>query len=262
MSTAQSDKEPRRTTPEGVDDGDSAARDSAAGDSAAGDWALMRYLDGELEPELAAEIEARIAADSAARDKRAGLALVAALLREGVDADRRADGIADAVMSRLDADSGDGGGADAGEVGADHDVERHVGVDGEGGASPRSERRGRAGSSASGPAANDNGRVIFALATAAAAVAAGLFIWGTTEPDDGVALGPQLEPPAEIEPAPLPFASNGREAAPTAEVEAEEAPQPVEVAAVDFGSQSGSVFYVSGQHAATAVVWVTGGEEP
>jgi anti-sigma factor RsiW len=214
------------------DAGDPSDWDS--GDWDAGDWALMRHLDGELDPDRAKELDALLAGDETARDKAAGLALVAELLRERVDADARADGIVDAVMARLD------------EAPSDESEAEPVK------AAPSS------GRVATDRPANDNARIIFTLATAAAAVAAGLFFWGTTEPDDGVALAPPAEPPAELAPLPT-FAE---EAPATAEVEAEEAPQPVEVAAVDFGSQSGSVFYVSGQNAATAVVWVTGGEEP
>lgn len=185
--------------------------------SAGRDLALMRFLDGELSPEEAADIERLLADDETARDKRAGLLLVGDILRDAVDGDTRADGIADAVMARLD------------EAPSPDEVAPKV---------------------ASAKPANDNAKIIFVLATAAAAVAADLFVWGNSDPDH-VAIAPPPEPAIETaSPTPTPAEAEF--------LDAKEEAAPVEVAAVDFGSQSGSVFYVSGENAATAVVWVTG----
>jgi hypothetical protein len=118
--------------------------------------------------------------------------------------------------------------------------------------------------------ANDNTRRIFGLAAAAVAAAAALMIWGRMEPGPGGERSPviaaqtaQTAPNAEV-PAP------SVEAPRSVDAQMAEPPRPegdmemgVEVAAVDFGAGSGSIFYVprdsAGLGAATAmttVVWL------
>ncbi|RLB64794.1 MAG: hypothetical protein DRI90_03725 [Deltaproteobacteria bacterium] len=115
---------------------------------------------------------------------------------------------------------------------------------------------------ADGSPANDNSRLIYAVFGVAAAAAAALFVWGNAVPtSDTVAMASrpavatEVAAAAEAAPGLPPSGKVDTEAA------AEDEDEPVvEIAAVDFGAQSGSVFYVSaGKHTAgsTAVVWVT-----
>lgn len=212
------------------------------------DEELMRYLDGELDEERRAEVAGQLGESEQARAKLAGLELVGELLREQVAADDRAAGIADAVMAKLEAAAAEdeSAGADVVEL-------------------PVKQPRPEPSPSLPQPA-NDNRWSIYGLAGAAAAVAAGLFLWSLTGSDEMELAGPRRGPP----PSAL-ASADGTEAmaeprwpspAPVAEEESDDEPSAaVEVAAVDFGSHSGSVFYVSTgpEHAATttAVVWVT-----
>jgi hypothetical protein len=233
------------------------------------DLELMRFFDGELDDdEREAEIEAWLEEDDAhdGRDKLADLGLVAGIVAEEAMA-RAADiDLVDAVMDGLDEAEELEGAADAeAEV---VELPRPV-------ARERAElpevagaASGAAGSSraagSSHAAANDNARSIYGLAAVAAAIAAGLFFWGRSDPTAELAHVPARPPIEEtvVAPAATPAAP---EALADAVAEEDEDPT-VEVAAVDFGSNSGSVFYVSGDEnaAATAVVWITddAGEEP
>ncbi len=222
------------------------------------DRELMRYLDGELdEPDLT-ELEARLATDEQASGKLAGLEQVGDFLRETVSADDRADCIADAIMAQIEAEAADG--AEADSAGADSA--------GDGDAKVVELPRAPALETltdrqvADGPPANDNSRLIYAVFGAAAAAAAALFVWGNAVPtSDTVAMASrpavatEVAAAAEAAPGLPPSGKVDTEAA------AEDEDEPVvEIAAVDFGAQSGSVFYVSaGKHTAgsTAVVWVT-----
>ena len=222
------------------------------------DRELMRYLDGELdEPDLT-ELEARLVTDEQASGKVAGLEQVGDFLRETVSADDRADCIADAIMAQIEAEAADGAGADS--AGADSA--------GDGDAKVVELPRAPALETltdrpvADGSPANDNSRLIYAVFGVAAAAAAALFVWGNAVPtSDTVAMASrpavatEVAAAAEAAPGLPPSGKVDTEAA------AEDEDEPVvEIAAVDFGAQSGSVFYVSaGKHTAgsTAVVWVT-----
>jgi hypothetical protein len=202
-------------------------------DNPISDLELMAYHDGELDDARAREVEDFLADDSLAADdaraKLAGLALVGAMMREQIDGDARADAVADEVMAALDGD-------------IDAKLGKRPKLDG-------------------APPANDNAGRLYMLAVAAAAVAAGLFVWGKTAPDETVALDRTGPTSIAIEaPPPAPSIDGERASASSDEDEA----LGVEIAAVDFGSQSGSVFYVpGGARGATAVVWVTDmGEQP
>ena len=98
-----------------------------------------------------------------------------------------------------------------------------------------------------------------------AAVAAGLFVWSLIGSDEMELVRPRRGPPPSALAAAEGTETTAEPRWPSAAAEEgepdDEPGAAVEVAAVDFGSHSGSVFYVSTgpEHAATttAVVWVT-----
>ena len=147
---------------------------------------LMRYFDGELDaieldesgleegPLDEVALEAWLEGDEAARDKLAGLDLAASLLAEVVDEDERADGIADAVMTAIEADSTEAGEAAAPASGARKLTRVGDRLPKPAEASPPSGRRGP--SDRRQGAANDNSGLIFGAAGLAAAAAVALFV--------------------------------------------------------------------------------------
>jgi negative regulator of sigma E activity len=200
---------------------------------------LMALFDGELEGEELARVERALAEDEQARGKLVAMRLTGELLREAVERDTRADDIADSVMAKLDAEP---------------DVPLLE--------EPKLDQK--AAPHTSEPA-NDNARTLWTLAAAAAAVAAGLFVWGNMAPNDvsSVAVAPKDDvvavpsPPSQDIEALQPE----RPARPSigtsvAKVDDEDA---VEIAQLDFGTHTGSVFKVRDENtgASTAVVWVT-----
>ncbi|MEM9694174.1 MAG: hypothetical protein AAGA56_16615 [Myxococcota bacterium] len=206
------------------------------------DLNLMRWWDGDLAEDESEAFTARLASDADLQAKLTGLEAIGAWVEE--ESDGRADGlrpdqldladtIADRVMAALENDAG------AAQSAAPTPV---VG--------------------GSTTAANDNARLIFALAAGAAAMAGGLFLWGSNPADDEVATRPPRRAP------PVAYASqDAAPSAPPAEAVIGRAPPEadesgaVEVASVDFGSHSGSVFGVGDD--STVVVWVTdSGDEP
>lgn len=216
------------------------------------DRELMRFYDGELDDERAEEVERWLDGEvdgdrhEAALDKLAGLDLAGELLIEAVDGDARADDVVDAVMARLDAVD-EGGADEADEDEAPDEVEL----------APLK----KAPLEKAAPPANDNAARIYMLAAAAAAAAAGLFIWGNQ--------GQEIEPPphAYVPPATMTAEPTARPMAPapetTAMAVAEEEDDGVEIAAVDFGTHRGSVFYVGNASAGrSAVVWINDAGEP
>ncbi len=225
------------------------------GPPAISDLELMRYLDGELdEPELT-ELEARLAGDDEASGKLAGLDQLGDFLRQAVVSDERGDAIADAVMAGIDAADTDQAEGDEAEV---IELPKQTKLDSTAGDQV-------AGARVAEPS-NDNSRLIYSVFAAAAAVAIGLFVWGTTGPGaDSVAMTDRpaseaIEAAAAPEASPAAVAGKAARAEDEDDAAADEDEPSVEIAAVDFGAQSGSVFYVSaGKNAAgsTAVVWVT-----
>jgi anti-sigma factor RsiW len=206
------------------------------------DVLLMRLIDGDLDPTEKTEVRSRLEASPAAERKLASLLAVGEALRaealraETDNADPRIDAIADAVMASL---------ADE-----PHDSEE---------ADTRQKRRTQHRHEAT--AANDNARSIFAVAGLATAAAAALFVWGRSETAElDLVKAPVPEAPLVAEmsaglavPAPAASESSGLAPGETG----------VEVASVEFGSEQGSVFYVPGDGAATAVVWINdSGDEP
>lgn len=189
------------------------------------DLELMAYADGELDEPRRAEVEAFLASAPGARAKLAGLAAVGDVLRERearVDVD-----LADAILARIDAE------ADAPAAPPKKLPRVQLGPP-----SPPSRR-----------SANDNAFRIFSLAAAAVAVAAGVTIWARTEPVAPIAAIVAPSGAASVAPAgPTPSHA-------TAAYEAD-SEVGASVAAVDFGSNSGSIFYVPSGVAVTTVVWI------
>jgi hypothetical protein len=210
------------------------------------DRELMRYLDGDLDEAPRLEMERALESDPDARAKLAGMALAGDLLREQVDADDRGDSIVDAVMAKLDAT----------DAGATKEAEKASEVAAEVAPDVVPFRKMPA------KPANDNARTIWAVTGLAAAAAAALFFWGKTEPDRDLAVAPppatqQAEPPVAPPPEEAHASAEAREQADAEEAEEDR----IEVAAVDFGDRSGSVFYTSAgsRTGSSAVVWVNDG---
>jgi anti-sigma factor RsiW len=190
----------------------------------------MAYADGELDEARRAEVEAFVAATPAARAKLAAMGVVGDVVRD--EADRPSIDLADAIFARIDAEPAP----------APKKLPRVV----VGPPSPPSRR-----------SANDNAFRIFSLAAAAVAVAAGVMIWARTDPSAPVAGlgGATGAASAALTAAPPPHTAAPYEA---------ESEVGASVAAVDFGSNTGSIFYVPTGVAMTTVVWVaeTGPGEP
>lgn len=207
---------------------------------------LMAYFDDELDEAEIEALEAALEEDDEAKIKLADLGLVRDVLRDEVNADERGDGIADAVMAKLEAESDASGEDDAPEDDAPADdiqlKKTPIGA----------------------AAANDNSRSIWTMAAAAAAVAAGLWVWGIGGQDEPTALAPTnaatVEAPAvPVEPAPETVGEMA-DTAPAAGAGADDE-DAVEIAQLDFGDEqhTGSIFKVENENTGvqTAVVWVT-----
>jgi anti-sigma factor RsiW len=220
------------------------------------DQELMLYADGELGDERRAEVETHLASDETARRKLWGLRMTSDLVREAALELSAADSIADAVMGKIGAESKPNG-AHTETPSKQAEVIR-IG-----------ERRPAAlAKVAAKRAANDSARSIWMLTAAAVAAAAGMMIWGrmdaapTADRSRTQSTASPVEVVAPVE-APKPLAAE--EPAPTPDGELE---MGVEVAAVDFGARTGTIFYVAGDQGAssptTTVVWladdVAGGE--
>jgi hypothetical protein len=219
------------------------------------DLDLMLYLDGELSTERHDEVRRALTRDEVLRGKLNALEFSSAIVRErAMDAAANID-FADAVMARILAkdaavllDKRDM----APEPQTSHEAAAHetpvVGLD-------KLEARAKP--------SNDNARGIFALAALAVAAAAGFMIWGRLAPNPSVAPAEPIAMVTTPEVAPVAPAVE-IQPAPAGEPEAESADDQemgVEVAAVDFGSKVGTIFYVptdtaSSKHT-TTVVWLT-----
>lgn len=240
------------------------------------DLELMMYFDGELPEPRRSEVRAFVesgAGREKAQNKLAGLGLVSDIVRSEAKArepadDRASRAIADGVMAVI-----------ARERAAEKRVEKQPEEKKPPVAAPKLRGIDPPGKSTAAAAANDNGKVIFALAAAAAAAAAALFIWGRTPvaeaPPSATATQAEVQPGGDPDPR-GPDGDLQRDASSTARAEAttaptnepskdaqqasndEDAPRSVEVAAVNFGSRSGAIYYVSGDDkpTSTTVVWV------
>jgi anti-sigma factor RsiW len=207
------------------------------------DLELMLYADGELDGERSAAVEAFLAREAEPRSKLSSLSFVSRLVREQALASASpADGIADALMAQIAAETVTNGVVHASPIPL-----REV----------SSPTQGSPIAGHTAKPANDNARGIFFLAAAALAAAAALMIWGRGSHQSEVASNPA---PAQT------MAARPLVVTPTAPTKVvDSAPDAddehgVEVAAVDFGARMGSIFYVptgsAASNATTTVVWL------
>lgn len=204
------------------------------------DLELMQYFDGELPEPRRSAVAAFLNADLAAQSKVAGLRFTASILRDEAETLSAADGIADAVMAKIAAEP------------------RPIQVQ------PTSALPHVAPlpmiAKPAAPA-NDNSRRIFAaLGAIAVAAAAALALWTRAGAPPNP---PERSSPiaAVTTPSTLPTPAPSEPEVDAALVPSEAEPEHgVEVAAVNFGSHMGSIFYVpSGSIEAkrtTTVVWL------
>lgn len=208
------------------------------------DLELMMLHDGELDPARAEEVMTFLEGDRVARDKRWSLEVVGAGLREvSSRSDEKSPDMVDDILAYVDASS-------------------LPSSKKQGGVTVLSDRREekKHSSHATSKAANDNGRLIFGLAAVAAAAAALMFFWGRAGNDRTFELPTATDAPqAKVEPPPS--------LSPSLDVSSALAPERlekselgVEVAAVDFGTKSGTIYYVPSDDkfaaSATTVVWL------
>lgn len=212
------------------------------------DLELMLYADGELDAERHAEVEAYLARNAAASSKLAALGMASSIVHEGaLSVNPKADGIADAVMAQIAAEASRSAAPLAPSLPSTKTAPAPAPAPAPAGRLLR-ERRGKP--------ANDNSRGIFTLAAFAVAAAAGLMLWSRADM--------QAPPHAKGTPE-----TTIQETAPPAPDNAAELPQEktdkddepaVEVAAVDFGALTGTIFYVptgaAASNATTTVVWL------
>jgi hypothetical protein len=204
---------------------------------------LMLYVDGELDSERLADVEAFIEESDVARRKVAALRMASGIVLEHTMAVSKPIDIASAVMAKIDAGVAEpsmknGAGADIIDIREGHvaKVERSV-------------ERSRA--------ANDNSRGIFTLAAIAVAAAAGMMIWGRMGAEQS---RPTVSAPVMTqEAAPQAPAEPAKKTAEEPAALDGDTEHGVEVAAVDFGAHMGTIFYVPTDATAgvtTTVVWV------
>ncbi|MDI1448240.1 hypothetical protein [Polyangium sp. 6x1] len=229
------------------------------------DLELMMYVDGELEGERLREVRQALSRDSVLRNKVAALSLSASIVRENAESAASID-LTDGIMARIAADESSTRDArDAAPALLEVPVERK-------GADVKPLLRPGLDKAASKSApSNDNSRGIFALAAIAVAAAAGLMIWGRMDvgaPQPQGAPVAAVTTPAELPAAPAPTPAEAPRAA-DADAQDGDAEPGVAVAAVDFGTKIGTIFYVPAEAATsnhtTTVVWLAddsaGGEQ-
>ena len=226
------------------------------------DLELMLYLDGELEEPRLRDVREAIERDKRLQKKLAALALVSEVVEENAISTAQID-LADAIMAKVATE--DVRALDPRDLAPQPKLAERA---------PAEVKPLLAKTAAPSKVgvSNDNGRGIFSLAALAVAAAAGLMIWGRM--DTGM-LRPDAAPiamlntPEAVLSAALPTpAVAPTEAAPAVEQEGDDGVG-VEVAAVNFGSRIGTIFYVPTEAATsnhtTTVVWLSddsaGGEQ-
>lgn len=216
------------------------------------DLDLMLYLDGELSAERHEEVRRAVTHDKVLRNKLTALEVSSSVVRErALDAAANID-FADAVMARILASD-----AIVALDARDAAPETNK-TSGENIPPVRLDKLG-----APAKASNDNSRKAFGFVALAVAAAASFMIWGRLAPNPGamphepIAMVTTPEVARPTPPVEMP-------AAPANEAEAEagdDQEMGVEVAAVDFGSKVGTIFYVPTEAATskhtTTVVWLT-----
>lgn len=229
----------KRTNAGGLSSGDS---NSLAGNSRPTDMELMLYFDDELGEPRRREIEAYLYRDIASKKKLAGLRVASQAVRERASVAAIDIDIASAVMSAIDATA-----------------EKREKDTREGGSSIGLLPVRRAMPPSSRPA-NDNSRGIFTLAAIAMAAAAAMMIWGRSNVEAPSSASAKSNAPAVTEEAVRSLAQAAPKPAEPAPVADAESENGVEVAAVDFGAHTGTIFYVPSDalasNATTTVVWV------
>lgn len=231
------------------------------------DLELMMYADGELDPARAAEV-ARFLGENpsaGAGDKLFGLSVLSAHVQ--AEADRaatagRADDIVAGVLAAIRAEQDEATGEPAAAKTNGHARVAEVLA-----LSAAKKATGAKAAPTSAPA-NDNARLIFGLAGVAAAAAIALGIWGnganpTKAPES---VGDRVAMVGET-PEPALSPEGGAEKPIAAQIESNKKAKPsvqddtpaVAVAAVDFGTKTGAVYYVPSDSpgSTTTVVWVT-----
>jgi len=220
------------------------------------DLELMMFVDGELEGERLREVRQAILRDSVLKSKVAALELSSEVVRESAEEAGAKFDFADAIMAKItEVPSAELDARDAAPEPARKVAEVAPIV-----------RPGLGKTTAHTGPSNDNARGIFALAAIAVAAAAGLMIWGRMDTD---VPRPESAPVAMVatEAAPVPAPTPEEHAAAPSADEGDSVG--VEVAAVDFGSRIGTIFYVPTEAATsnhtTTVVWLAddpvGGEQ-
>jgi hypothetical protein len=220
---------------------------------AVSDLDLMLYLDGELDDTRYEQVRRALTRNKILRNKLSALEVSSSIVRErALDVAVNID-FADSVMAKIMANKTDVSLDERDAAPAVHQTRESSTNE------APAVRLDKLGSPAK--PSNDNSRGIFALAAIAVAAAAGLMVWGRAAPNpsamptEPVAMVTTPEvapaaPPVEMQPAP----------AIEPEV-AEDQEMGVEVAAVDFGSKVGTIFYVPTEAATskhtTTVVWLT-----
>lgn len=253
---------------------------SKAGSEAPSDIELMQYFDSELEEPRRSVVAAFVGADARANNKLAAMSITSAIVRNEAESlfphrgqgpalalrshppSHPADSIADLVMAKIAASAPP-------QVAPVHPAQA-VAFPTMGAALGQAEllpnTPGATMGAALAPrqarsAANDNGRrILGAIAALAVAAAAGLAIWSRFGTDPAA---PTRNMPiaSHTSPSTLPSLRSTEPeldaAAVTAEADTEHG---VEVAAVNFGAHTGSIFFVpSGSIEAkrtTTVVWL------
>lgn len=219
------------------------------------DLDLMLYLDGELSADRHDEVRRALTRDKALRSKLSALEVTSTIIRErAVDAAANID-LTDSVMAKILA--GDAAvSLDKRDIAPVLDLDQSEDSSTHPAEQVRLEKLG-----ARSQPSNDNARSIFALVALAVAAAASFMVWGRLAPNPSTTAPVAMVTTQEVAPA-KPPAELPMQPAIAPEPETVEEPEVgVEVAAVDFGSKVGTVFYVPTEAAAsthtTTVVWLT-----
>ncbi|MDI3286508.1 hypothetical protein [Polyangium sp. 15x6] len=230
------------------------------------DLELMMYVDGELEGERLHEVRLALSRDSVLRSKVAALSLASSIVGENAESGAAEIDLTDGIMARIAADkSATRDARDAAPAPLEAPVERK-----EAEVKPLLQP-GLGKAAAKSAPSNDNSRGIFALAAIAVAAAAGLMIWGRMDvgtPHSQGAPVAAVTTPEELPAAPAPTPAEAPRAA-ESDAQDGDAEPGVAVAAVDFGTKIGTIFYVPAEAATsnhtTTVVWLAddsaGGEQ-
>jgi hypothetical protein len=219
------------------------------------DLDLMLYLDGELSADRHEEVRRAISRDKVLRNKLSALEATSTIIRErAVDAAANID-LTDSVMAKILA--GDAA-VSLDQRDAAPTLQQPQDSPDEQAPPVRLEKLGT-----KTQPSNDNSRGIFALVALAVAAAAGFMVWGRLAPNPSTMV---TEPVAmvttqEVAPAKPPVELPTQPAVAAEAEGGEEQDVGVEVAAVDFGSKVGTIFYVPAEAATsthtTTVVWLT-----